>query len=181
MLANLLTTLRLVIAIPVALAFALPGSLDPKLHLTLIVMAIASDFADGKVARHYGTASNRGMLFDHATDFLFVSSALAGLAYNGNIEALLPILIIIAFSQYVLDSYLLFKQKHLRMSLLGRWNGILYFLPIVLFANAALPMYPESFQQILSSLATASVLVLSISTMASIVDRTLAPKKRSNA
>ncbi len=43
--------------------------------------------------------------FDHVTDFIFVTSGLAGLAIAGNISPLLPVLIAVAFSQYVLDSY----------------------------------------------------------------------------
>ena len=42
------------------------------------------------------------------------------------------VLIVFAFSQYVADSYWLHRAKQLRMSFLGRWNGVLYFAPLLL-------------------------------------------------
>ena len=110
MIANRLTARRLSWAAPVALAFALPGVMTASTLLCLILLAMATDVADGQAARRFGTASSRGMLFDHVTDFIFVTSGLAGLAIAGNISPLLPLLIAAAFSQSVLDSYFLFKQ-----------------------------------------------------------------------
>ncbi|MDO7640239.1 MAG: CDP-alcohol phosphatidyltransferase family protein, partial [OM182 bacterium] len=92
MIANLLTALRLALAAPVALAFALPGVMSAASLVAIILLAMATDVADGRAARRFGTASSRGMLFDHVTDFIFVTSALAGLAYAGLIGSLLPIL-----------------------------------------------------------------------------------------
>lgn len=43
---------------------------------------------------------------------------------------LLPALVALAFAQYVVDSYWLHRAGQLRMSALGRWNGILYFVPL---------------------------------------------------
>lgn len=178
MFANLLTALRLALAMPVALAFAFPGTLAPLTLLSLILVAMLSDLADGKAARHFGTASSRGMLFDHATDFLFVTSALTGLAFAGRLSGLLPALIVIAFAQYALDSYWLHKRKSLRMSLLGRWNGVLYFVPVLLFAAAALDAAPAGLATGLSSLAVLLSWLLIVSSAASIVDRALAPVSR---
>ena len=43
---------------------------------------------------------------------------------------LLPALIALAFAQYAIDSYWLHRERQLRMSALGRWNGVLYFVPL---------------------------------------------------
>jgi hypothetical protein len=43
---------------------------------------------------------------------------------------LLPVLVALAFAQYVVDSYWLHRAGQLRMSALGRWNGVLYFVPL---------------------------------------------------
>ena len=137
--ANLLTAIRLLLVIPVAWGFADPGLFPPWVLVVLIAVAIASDYFDGIVARATNTASARGQLFDHGTDFLFVSLGLAGLSMTGLIYPLLPLLIAIAFTQYVFDSYYLSKQKRLRMSFLGRWNGVFYFAPLVIAASARLP------------------------------------------
>lgn len=173
MLAHCLTGLRLLLALPVALTLAGNALLSPPLLLLCLLAAIASDVLDGKVARRQGTASAAGQLFDHTTDCIFVSSGLAGAAYAGLVPIWLPPLVAIAFIQYVLDSRWRQRRKALRMSVIGRWNGVLYFVPLVLLALAwqawlqpvAAPLY---------LLAHGLVWVLVASTLLSIVDRALA-------
>lgn len=175
--ANLLTGIRLLLLVPVAWALAQPNLLPPALVLGMIIFAILSDYYDGKVARALGTASARGMLFDHSTDFLFVTSCLAAMAYAGLLPALLPLLIVIAFSQYVLDSYFLFRQKQLRMSVLGKWNGVFYFVPTVLVASSRL-LPDTALENMLQTSARYLCYGLIASTLASIVDRGLAPWRK---
>jgi|TARA_B110000459_G_scaffold182537_1_gene210795 phosphatidylglycerophosphate synthase len=172
--ANLLTAIRLLLVIPVAMAIANASLFASWFLLALIAIAIASDYFDGKVARALKTASARGMLFDHGTDFIFVTIALFALSTIGLSSVLLPLLIVVAFSQYVLDSYFLFKQKQLRMSFLGRWNGIFYFAPIVLVATSRLPAF-DQVQDNFNLIIVYSNYALTISTLASIVDRAIAP------
>lgn len=172
--ANLLTAIRLLLVIPVAMAIANASLFASWLLLALIIIAIASDYFDGKVARALNTASARGMLFDHGTDFVFVTTSLYALSTIGLSSALLPLLIVIAFSQYVFDSYYLFKQKQLRVSFLGRWNGILYFVPIVLIASSRLWIF-EQVQDVFNSIIVYLTYALVVSTLASIVDRAIAP------
>jgi phosphatidylglycerophosphate synthase len=172
MLANLLTTLRLLLIVP--LVWVLAGAAGPDwLLLMIVVAAIASDYFDGKIARSRGTASARGMLFDHGSDFLFVSAGLFAAASIHALTVLLPLLIVFAFSQYVLDSYFLFRQKQLRMNFLGRWNGVFYFSPLLLIALARLFGDPVWLGELIYWLAIA----LCLSTVASIIDRSLAPRK----
>jgi len=172
--ANLLTAIRLLIAIPTALSIALVLVLPPVVPVLLIVVAIVTDFFDGKVARRLGTASPRGQLFDHTTDFLFVTTALFGAAYAGLLTPVLPVLIVIAFSQYVLDSYFFYHEKQLHMSKLGRWNGIFYFVPILLIASSR----TVPFSGIADIVGMSVFLVgwlLVLSTVLSILDRAMAP------
>ena len=84
-----------------------------------------------------------------------------------------------AFGQYVVDSYVWSRRRQLRASLLGRWNGILYFVPLVLIAVARL--FAPSSPLAAFLLKTARVLgyVLSISTVASMIDRGTTPSIRS--
>ena len=171
--ANLFTGLRLLLAVPAALAFAQPEFLSPLLLLTLVGVVIATDFADGIVARRRDTASPRGQLFDHATDFLFVTSGLAGAAIAGQVTAALPILIVVAFSQYVLDSYLFHRKKQLHMSFLGRWNGMFYFVPLVLIAVSRLDSV-AGVAGMFSMLIIVLSYLLVLSTLASIIDRAIA-------
>lgn len=174
MLANVLTSLRLLLIVPLVALISNPVGY-PGLFLTLVLLvAIASDYFDGIVARKMGTASPAGQLFDHGTDFLFVSAGLFTAALMDMLTLWLPILVAVAFTQYVLDSYLLFRQKQLRMSFLGRWNGIFYFAPLVVLAGGQLV-----------GIATTPVLgilawLLVATTLASIVDRLIAPMREAH-
>ena len=172
--ANALTAVRLVLVLPTAWAFARPDFLPPPVLFVLVWVAIATDYGDGTVARLTGTASPRGQLFDHGTDFLFVTTGLAGAAVAGLVTPVLPVLITVAFSQYVLDSYYLYRQKQLRMSLLGRWNGILYFVPLVVMSAARL-VAPGNIASFLTLTAGVGCYALALSTVLSIIDRALAP------
>jgi phosphatidylglycerophosphate synthase len=172
--ANLLTILRLLLIAPVVYGLANPGSMPAYWLALLFLLAIASDFLDGKVARATNTASATGMLFDHGTDFLFVTSTMAALAFNDVLSPILPVVVTIAFSQYVLDSYFWLKQKQLKMSFLGRWNGVFYFGPALLFISSELPI--AGFLQTLFGLAAVGLgYGLILSTLLSIIDRTIAP------
>ena len=173
MVAHLLTGVRLVIVVPTALAFAHWAPGGPLLPAAFVAVAIATDYYDGIVARRLGTASPAGMLFDHSTDFLFVTGGLSGASTAGAVPLVLPLLIVVAFSQYVIDSYFLYRQKQLRMSRLGRWNGILYFVPLVIIALARLPFLSGA-EGVLGALALGVSWLLVLSTLVSIVDRAVA-------
>ncbi len=173
MIANTLTALRLGLAVPVAWGLASPGVLPAGGVLVGVLVAIATDLLDGVVARRTGTATPRGRLYDHATDFVFVTSALSGAALAGIAPPLLPVLIVLAFTQYVADSYWLLREKQLRMSVLGRWNGILYFVPIVMLGLSDLQ--PGASHWIVLVRWVSWLLIAS--TVASIIDRGLAPRR----
>ena len=126
--ANLLTLARLLLVAPFTWLVARGDA--PVWALTLFGVAIATDLADGPLARARGTASGVGRALDHASDFAFVDSGLAAAAWRGLVPWLLPVLVALAFAQYVADSYWLHRAGQLRMSALGRWNGILYFVPL---------------------------------------------------
>lgn len=172
--ANLLTTLRLLLVVPATLTFARSDFMSPLVLAVIITVAIVTDLFDGIVARRLNTASSRGQLFDHATDFLFVTSGLAGAAIAGLVTPALPILIVVAFSQYILDSHFFYREKRLHMSFLGRWNGILYFGPLVFIGLARLGFLGGE-AGILATFTTLLGYLLLLSTAASIVDRAIAP------
>ena len=174
--ADLLTGLRLVLALPLAIAFARPDFMSAGLVALLLAVALASDYFDGIVARRQGTASASGQLFDHATDCVFVTACLTGAALAGLVPPVLPALIAVAFSQYVLDSYCLHRRKQLRMSTIGRWNGIGYFVPLVVLAVARLETVP-ALTPLLTVVARAAAYLLVASTLVSIVDRATAVRR----
>lgn len=171
--AHAITSVRLLAVIPAAWAFSRADGVPPWVLVLLMLAAIVSDYVDGIVARRTGTASPRGMLFDHTTDCLFVTSGLAGAAVAGVVPVALPVLVPVAFSQYVLDSYFLHRQRQLRMSRLGRWNGIFYFAPLVMIAIASL--HVPALSDLARVLVRPTAILLAVSTVASIADRAMAP------
>ena len=122
--ANALTLLRLASAPVCALAILADARLAA---FALFALAVATDFADGSVARRRGEESPLGGLLDHATDATFVALGLGALAHQGLVPTPLPFLVAAAFLQYVLDSRAI-AGRPLRASQLGRWNGIAYFV-----------------------------------------------------
>ena len=170
MTAHLLTALRLGLTLPLAAVFARPAFLDARLAALLLAVALASDYFDGVAARRQGAASPRGQLFDHATDCFFVTACLSGAAIAGHVPWLLPVLIAVAFTQYVIDSYWIQRRARLRMSRIGRWNGVAYFAPLVIIATARLDPIPVT-TPALMFLASAVAWLLVASTLVSIADR----------
>lgn len=121
--ANAVSATRLLLLAPSAYAVTHDAW---RIGTVLFVVAVATDVADGKIARHRGEVTAFGGLLDHGSDALFVTVTLAALAYGHFVPWLLPPLVIAAFTQYVLDSHAL-SGAALRASRLGRWNGIGYY------------------------------------------------------
>lgn len=122
--ANLLSLSRLGAAIPCAYA-VIEGIWS--IASIAFIYAVLSDFIDGYIARKLGQVSALGGLLDHTSDAFFVTLTLAAFAYRGLIPAPLPLLVAAAFLQYVLDSRAL-AGSTLQASMLGRGNGICYFI-----------------------------------------------------
>ncbi len=123
-LSNGLTSLRLVAA-PVFFCALVEESWVPA--FVLFWFAVASDLLDGRLARARGETSVLGGLLDHASDAIFVSLGQWALYATDRAPGLLPVLVVVSFVQYALDSRIL-DGRALRASALGRWNGILYFV-----------------------------------------------------
>jgi len=121
--ANALTAVRFA-SIPFFASAVLHG--QPVRALGLFALAVATDLVDGRVARRYGETSALGGVFDHATDAAFVAAGLAAVALLGEVNPWLPLAVVLAFVQYVVDSRA--PLRPLRASALGRWNGIAYFV-----------------------------------------------------
>ena len=127
--ANALTAVRLLLVFPFAFFMAQGDQRSAIFALLAWVVALITDFLDGPIARRRGTVTAWSGTFDHTTDFLFVTSGLFAGALRGAFPWILPVLITAAFAQYVIDSYWIHRHTKLRGSKLGRYNGILYFVP----------------------------------------------------
>ncbi len=127
--ANALTAARLLLVLPFAFFMAQPDRSSAIAALVVWIIAVISDLLDGPIARRRGTVTSISGSFDHTSDFLFVTSGLFAGATRGAFPWILPILIVAAFAQYVIDSYWIHRHSKLRGSKLGRYNGLLYFVP----------------------------------------------------
>jgi phosphatidylglycerophosphate synthase len=127
--ANFLTAVRLFLVIPFAFFMARGDARSAVVALIVWAVALTTDFLDGPIARRRGTVTPLSGTFDHASDFLFVTSGMFAGAFRGAFPWILPVCITAAFSQYVIDSYWIHRQSKLRGSKLGRYNGMLYFVP----------------------------------------------------
>jgi phosphatidylglycerophosphate synthase len=74
--ANALTTIRLLLVIPFAFFMAGGDRRHAVFALPAVVVALATDFLDGPMARRAGTVTALGRTFDHTSDFLFVTCGL---------------------------------------------------------------------------------------------------------
>jgi phosphatidylglycerophosphate synthase len=128
-LANALTALRLLLILPFAFFMANGGQRNAFFGAIVIMIAIATDLLDGPVARWRGTVTPLSGTFDHTVDFFFFVSGRFSGAWRGVFPWSLPILVTAAFAQYFIDSHWGRRQTGLRRSKLGRYNGILYFVP----------------------------------------------------
>lgn len=122
--ANGLSAARLLAALPCAYAVAFSNW---PIAAAAFCFAVATDMADGPLARRRGEASRLGGLVDHSADALFCVAVLGAFAATGLYPALLPFVVAAAFAQYVADSRVLAGQQ-LRASRIGRGNGIAYFV-----------------------------------------------------
>jgi CDP-diacylglycerol--glycerol-3-phosphate 3-phosphatidyltransferase len=127
--ANALTALRLLLVVPFAYFMSKGDVRFAVFALVVWAVALLTDFLDGPIARRRGIVTAFSGTFDHTTDFLFVTSGLFAGAFRGVFPWILPILIVAAFLQYVIDSYWIHRHSKLRGSKLGRYNGMLYFAP----------------------------------------------------
>lgn len=87
-----LSLLRLVLGPLYVLAMEVSATLP----LAIAVLAAASDFVDGRLARRLGSASRAGAVIDVVGDGVFVVSALAGLASVRVVTWLLPAAVVLA-------------------------------------------------------------------------------------
>ena len=165
--ANALTAIRLLLVVPFAFFMARGDERSALFALIAWVVALATDFLDGPVARRRGTVTALSGTFDHTTDFLFVVSGIFAGAYRGVFPWILPICITAAFAQYVIDSYWIHRQSKLRGSKLGRYNGMLYFVP------PCMEIFVRLGARLLQPLLTLVLWALVLSTLISMAQRAM--------
>lgn len=106
---NLLSLFRLVL-VPVFIWLLV----DRELGWAALVLVVAgvSDYADGKIARHYGLVSRLGQVLDPIADRLYIAATILGLAAVGVIPWWL-VLVLVARDACILSMYPVVHRRRL--------------------------------------------------------------------
>ena len=130
---NALTMSRFVLAAMwVLLANAAPD--NRPAFAAIAVVAAATDFIDGRMARRLGVARESGGWLDSIADVTFVLVALGCYAAAHQLPWAIPVLIAISFGQYALDSLWLHRTGAPVRSRLGHWGGIFNYALVIAMA-----------------------------------------------
>ena len=139
--ANLLSASRFLLAALWLTAY-LAGDRRPAVMGPIALTAVASDFADGRLARRGGSPGRFGRWLDAAADITFILAAMSCETHAGSIPAYIPLLIALSFTQYALDSVLILGSAAPVASRLGHWGGAFNYILVVTLALAPPPRLP---------------------------------------
>lgn len=123
---NLITIARIV-AIPVIVALVMSGDTNLRLiALILYVLAAASDWLDGYLARKWNQSSPLGRMLDPIADKLLVGLVIATLAWDGSLSGwdMIPVLAILFREFFIsgLREFLGNAEVVLKVSRLAKWK-----------------------------------------------------------
>ncbi|MBY0420683.1 MAG: CDP-diacylglycerol--glycerol-3-phosphate 3-phosphatidyltransferase [Parvularculaceae bacterium] len=139
--ANLITLARILLVVPFAAMFFIDWAFAPTVALVLFVVAAASDFLDGWVARARGEVSALGAALDPVADKLLVAAALLLLVRNGVIRdaAVVAALAILLREIFVggLREALGARARVLPVTALAKWKTAAQLVAIGLLLAAA--------------------------------------------
>jgi len=180
--ANLLSATRGLLSIPFAWLMWRVESAFAVWSVVVLALAIGSDLIDGPLARRAGAGQGTplGRSLDHGADVCFVLAGLLAASARGAMPILLPLCVALAFAQYTLDSFWLHREGQLRMSRLGRVNGVLYFVPLVVEVAARLPGLDPALAGLLTACVSPIAWLLVASTIVSMLDRLISLERRTS-
>ncbi len=139
--ANLLSASRFVLA-AVWIATFMAGACGWGILGPIALVGAISDFVDGRVARRMRRADGFGRWLDGLADITFVATALSCEAAAGAIPFYVPILVVVSFGQYAIDSIIISRSLLPVKSRLGHWGGVLNFSLVIILAFAPPPQWP---------------------------------------
>ena len=138
---NMLSVLRLFM-VPVFLVLLLNGQFIAA--LIVLMVASATDWLDGQIARRFNQVTRLGQLLDPAADRLFIFAALIGLTINGHIPLWLSLIVVSRDLMLVIVYPILASHGYgpLPVHFLGKAGtfALLYALPLLLMVD----VWPEA-------------------------------------
>ncbi|MDB5528987.1 MAG: pgsA [Devosia sp.] len=123
---NLITIARILAIVPI-IALVMTGDTNLRLiALILYILAAASDWLDGYLARKWNQISPLGRMLDPIADKLLVGLLIAALAWDGSLSALdmIPVLAILFREFFIsgLREFLGNTKVVLKVSQLAKWK-----------------------------------------------------------
>ena len=123
---NLITVARILAIVPI-IALVMTGDTNLRLiALILYILAAASDWLDGYLARKWNQTSPLGRMLDPIADKLLVGLLIAALAWDGSLSALdmIPVLAILFREFFIsgLREFLGNTKIVLKVSQLAKWK-----------------------------------------------------------
>lgn len=106
---NVISFIRLAF-VPVFFWLLVEGQDGPA--LAVLIIATASDFVDGLVARTFNQVTRLGALLDPASDRLFITASVVGLAIRGMIP--IPLLVVVIARDVALLAIVLIRGVKIR-------------------------------------------------------------------
>lgn len=172
--ANLLSATRVVAAAAYAVAFRTGAG---HTALAIAILAAASDFIDGRLARRLGRQSPLGQWLDPSADVVFVLTALSCHAQAGAIPFYIPLLIALSFAWYAIDSWIARGSSAGPApapipSRLGHWGGVVNYILVLVLASG---------NQALTDLVARTAPFLAIYYVAAIAERLLRRRRASRS
>lgn len=131
---NMLSLLRVVLAVPIMYLVLVDGSL--LWLLVLFLLAIASDYFDGFLARWLGSVSDWGKVLDPLADKIGGSLVILGLVIRGSLPVWLLLLIIVRDVLIVMGG--IFLGRRTGLVVMSLWSGKVAVTTIAITAIAAL-------------------------------------------
>lgn len=133
---NVISFIRLLF-VPIFLWLLVTGQDGPA--LAVLIIATASDFIDGFIARTYNQVTTLGALLDPASDRLFIAASVIGLTIRGMIPW--PLLIAILARDVVLLAIVLIRGVRVsdfpRVNFVGKTATFVLFVafPVIVLSN----------------------------------------------
>jgi CDP-diacylglycerol--glycerol-3-phosphate 3-phosphatidyltransferase len=124
------TGVRILLA-PVVMALVLGGS--DTLAAILFLVAAATDWVDGRLARRWGVTTRLGAFLDTTADKLLVATALVGLVSVDRVSPWVSLIIIgREFTILGLRAAVAGGGRNFETSMLGKWKATVQFAAIAL-------------------------------------------------
>lgn len=132
---NLLSILRIILAIPIVLLLTAPESKNDFYLIILLIAAAATDYLDGFLSRKMNQVTELGKMLDPIADKLAMGAILISMIYFRDFPVLLVILLVYRDLMIVVFGFFVTKKtsKATSANFLGKLNTTIVAITMLLF------------------------------------------------